>query len=103
MKLALVLLALIALIALAITLPRTLAATAASNQKPEPVAASSCVDRYNSLLERAKEALIAGKRTAAAELLEEAKRIPICPDIQDGGLPQAPLITMNSCDGARVQ
>ena len=41
---------------------------------------------------------------ATADFLEEAKRIiPICPAIQDGSSPRAPLLTMNGLDGDRVQ
>jgi hypothetical protein len=95
MKPTLVLLALASLVALATSLPRTLPARAPSNQKPEPVATGSCVDRYNSLLKSAKAALIAGNRAATADLLQEAQRIiPICPDIRDGGSPQAFLLSL---------
>jgi hypothetical protein len=59
------------------------------------------VDRYNSLLRSAKQPLIAGNRAASADLLEQAERIiPVCPPIQDGGSPHAPLFTMDSCSAA---
>jgi len=104
MKLALVLLALISLFALAIRFPRILPAGASSNPKPEPVAATSCIDRYNSLLESAKAALIAGDRATTAGLLEKAQRIiPFCPTLQDTGSSQASLLAENACDGARVR
>jgi hypothetical protein len=104
MKLALVLLALISLVALAMSVPRILPARASSNPKPEPVAASSCVDRYNALLKTAKATLIAGDRSATVDLLEEAKRlVPVCPALQDVGSSQAALLAMNACDSARVQ
>ena len=104
MKLALVLLALISLLALAISVPRILPMGASSNPNPQPVAAASCVDRYNSLLESAKAALIAGDRATTAGLFEEAKRIiPFCPALQDIGSPQAPLFAENACNGARVR
>jgi|ERR1700730_11724019 hypothetical protein len=99
----LVLLALISLLALAISVPRILPAGASSNPKPEPVTATSCVDRYNSLLESAKAALTAGDRATTTGLLEEAKRIiPFCPGLQDIGSPQTPLLAENACDGARI-
>src|SRR5215470_6661564 len=102
MKSASVLLALGSLIALAISLPRILPARASLNPDPKPVAASACVDRYNSLLRSAKAALIAGNRAATADLLGEAQRvIPMCPALHDGRSPRAPLFAMNTCDGTR--
>src|SRR5215470_17233471 len=92
MKLASVLFAIISLIALALILPRILPAKASSDPERKPIAASSCVDRYNSLLRSAKAALIAGDRAATADLLERAKGIvPMCPGLNDRGSRRAPV------------
>ena len=99
-----IMLALISLLALAISFPRILPARASSNPKTEPTAATSCVDRYNSLLKSAKAALIAGDRATTAGLLDDAKHIiPFCPALQDIGSPHAPLLAENACDGARLR
>jgi hypothetical protein len=94
MKLAIVLLTLVLLAAFAVSFSSILSAT----PQPHPVAARSCVDRYNSLLKSAKQALIAGDRAATLGFLEEAKGIiPVCPALRDMGSPQAPLLAQNAC------
>jgi hypothetical protein len=89
MKRAILLIALVSLVALAVSFPVVLRAT----PQFHPVAARSCVDRYNSLLRSAKQALIAGDRATTADLLEEAKGIiPTCPALRDAGPPHAPQL-----------
>ena len=84
MKRTLVVLALIALAGLAIWFPRILTARVKSNPRAQPVAMTSCVDRYNSLLKHAKSALAAGDRSSTVKLLQRAKSlITVCPALQD--------------------
>ena len=84
MKSTVVVLALISLAVLAILFPRILTVRAASNPGIQPAGMTSCVDRYNSLLEHAKSALAAGDRRLTVDLLQRAKSlIPICPALQD--------------------
>jgi hypothetical protein len=79
MKLTVVLVGSILQVGSAMSFPRILPAQT-SKPEPEPVAASSCIDRYSSLLKGAKTALIAGDCAATADLLEQAKRmVPTCP------------------------
>ena len=93
MKLVIVFVALISLVALAVSFPGILRATPQSH----PVAVRSCMDRYNSLLRSAKQALIAGDRATTADLLEEAKGIiPVCPALRDAGPSQAPLLAQKA-------
>jgi len=80
-------------------LPRILPARAASSGdlQIDPVAAMSCVDRYNSLLKSGKEALIAGDRAGAVHLLLQAKRmLASCPGLQDGSTQQAPALALGT-------
>ena len=83
MKVTLVILALVSVAALVIFFPRILAACAASNPVIQPAAATSCVERYNSLVKGAKSALTKGDRAATVDLLEQAERIiPSCRALQ---------------------
>ena len=104
MKPALVLVALIALVALGVSVTRILPARASSHPNPHHVATNSCVDRYNSLLKSAKQALIAGDRAATVGFLEEAKGIiPVCPALQDAGSMRTPLSAENVGAGRRLR
>ena len=77
-------LTLIFLVVLAVRFPRILTTRPASNSATHATATTSCVDRYNSLLERAKSALAAGDRSSTVDLLQRAKSlIPACPALQD--------------------
>ena len=99
MRSTLVVLALILLAGLAILSRRILTARAASGSGTQPVAATSCVDRYNGLLKNAKEALIAGDRSTTVGLLQEAQRvIAVCPALRDLGSPQISLFAENVRD-----
>jgi hypothetical protein len=96
MKLARIPLALISLIALAMSFTRISPTRVSSKPKAAQIGASSCVDRYNSLLKSAKAALIAGDRVGTVDFLNDAKRLfPVCPALGDMGSAQAPLLTMN--------
>lgn len=84
MRSTLVVVAFLSLAGLAILFPRILTARAASDSRTRPAAATSCVDRYNSLLENAKSALAAGDRNSTVDLLQRAKSlIPACPALQE--------------------
>lgn len=84
MKLALVLVALISLVALGMSSLRILPARAPSNLGAAPVAAGSCVDHYNSLLNDAKSALARGDRSTTVDLLQQAKNLILaCPALQE--------------------
>ena len=103
MKLALIPLALISLIALAMSFAGTWPAKASSNHEAEQIAAGSCVDRYNSLLKSAKAALIAGDRKETVGFLAEAKSlVPVCPALREIGSLGTPLLTLNTCDECRA-
>jgi hypothetical protein len=103
MKLTLVVLSFISLAGLAIFVARILPARASSNPRSEPVAAESCMDRYNYLVKSAKAALIAGDRAATVNLLSQAERIiPSCPALQDGASPQAAMLSLNRRHDASV-
>lgn len=110
MKPTLIVLALISLAGLGTALLRIMPARASSNPGAvenlgaEPVSAESCVDRYNSLLKSAKAALAARDRNKTVDLLQQAKSlIPACPALQDGQLSVATILSLNTCDSARVR
>jgi hypothetical protein len=85
MKSLLALVAIASLAGLVLFSPRILTARAASNPGTRPVTATSCVDRYKSLLEQARSALAAGDRGTTVDLLQQAKElIPACPALKDG-------------------
>jgi len=72
-------------------------ARASSNAGTQPVAAGSCVDRYNFLVKSAKTALIAGDRAATVKLLTEAQGIiPTCSALQDGASPPSALLSLDA-------
>ncbi len=57
----------------------------------------TCVDRYNTLLMQAKQALTAGNRAATVDLLYKAKRvIASCPGLHNGSPPQAQALALNT-------
>lgn len=75
---------------------------AASGTGSESVSGASCIDHYNSLLQRAKAALSAGNRSEAVVFLEEARRLlPVCPALQNGAFPQRTMLSLNcACDAS---
>jgi hypothetical protein len=84
MKPLLAVVAIVSLAGLVLFSPRILTARAASNPGMRRVTTTSCVDRYNSLLEQAKSALAAGDRGSTVDLLQRAKElIPACPALKD--------------------
>jgi hypothetical protein len=89
--------ALILLAGLLFSFGRILPARASSNAGTQPVAAGSCVDRYNFLVKSAKTALIAGDRAATVKLLTEAQGIiPTCSALQDGASPPSALLSLDA-------
>lgn len=91
--------AFVSLALIAVILPRILPARASSSGELqiEPATAMSCVNRYNSLLKRGKEALIAGDRAGTVHLLLQAKRmLASCPALQDGSSRQATALALGT-------
>jgi hypothetical protein len=103
MKPTVIVLALISLTGLAIVFVRLVparASSAFSNSGVEPIRAGTCVDRYNSLLNNAKSALIAGDRATTLNLLEQAKHMmPTCSGLKDGAAPETVLLSLNTSAG----
>jgi hypothetical protein len=104
MKPTLIILAFVSLAALAMNFTRNVPARASTNLGTEPVSEGSCVDRYNSLLKKAKTALIVGDRAATVHLLEQAKQmLPTCPALQEGTTPETVLLSLSTRDGMPVR
>jgi hypothetical protein len=101
MKSTLIALAFISLAGLAIVSLRLVPARAAA--RAVPVSEGSCADRYNSLLQNAKTALVIGDRAATVDLLEKAKHmLSTCPALKDGASSQTVVSSLRTQDGARV-
>jgi hypothetical protein len=97
MKPTVIILAFISLAGLGITFVRLVparASSAFSTSGTESVREGTCVEHYNSLLNNAKLALIAGDRATTLNLLEQAKHMtPTCPALKGDAAPEPVLLS----------
>jgi hypothetical protein len=102
MKPTVIILAFISLAGLGIIFVRLVparASSAFSTSGIRSVREGTCVDHYNSLLNNAKSALVAGDRATTLDLLEQAKHMmPTCPALRDGAAPETVLLSLNNRD-----
>jgi hypothetical protein len=76
---------------------RTVPVRSASISGVEASNSATCVERYNTLLMQAKEAVTTGDRAATVEFLHQAKRVLArCPALQNGSSPRAAALALNT-------